>query len=317
MRTLRLCTLVAIGLGVSAGCSSSKSADGGALGGGDATLFDSAPADTFVAETVVETLPDAVTKDGPSGSDSIGGGETDTGPTCPKDVHPGDLCDMIKQDCADPAETCAYDTTLFHSVCRKNPLGTAAKGEFCDPKNPCDRGLFCIASHCAPACCPGDNSVCGAASGTKGECSLSITGATGSGKDAVNFHVCGYSNVCHPFKYDCPSGEVCLYASDPDVFKCSTPSTAGMVDAKPGTVCKYVNDCGESQSCFAFKADAGPTDYKCYVFCWLKAPDGFMVGSKPGGRFPADGTCTVGGTSYGTCTAVAGIGGGLGICLGK
>ena len=267
--------------------------------------------------TTPDTGVDSSIKDGP-GDDSDTSSPKDTGSpdtketgggkTC--DPHPGDECDMVKQNCPTATDTCDYSQAVGHNTCVTIPPGTAGKGEACDPKNPCDKGLFCYSGHCSPACCVGDNSVCGAG----GECKLSIT-APGDGGDSVIYHACTYSNVCHPFKYDCSAGEICNFDSDPDVFKCSSPSPAGSLSAKPGGVCKYTNDCGESQACFALKADAAPTDYKCQLFCWATKPDAFSVGTKPDGRFPADGTCTVGGVSYGTCTAIGGIGGGLGICI--
>lgn len=83
-----------------------------------------------------------------------------------------------------------------------------------------------------------------------------------------------------------------------------------------------MNDCGESQGCFSItRGDGGSTGDKCWLFCYLKTPTGFTKGTTPAGRFPADGTCTIGGTSYGTCTSVgfpdySSTGGGqLGVCI--
>lgn len=233
---------------------------------------------------------------------------TDTGgKTC--DGHAGDECDIVKQDCADMTATCVYDGTAKHNVCTKLATGTKLKGESCASQAECDRGLFCYGGKCSPACCSGDNSTCG----TGGACNLAITDDGG----AVIHYACSYNPGCKPFKYDCPSGMVCLFNDEPDVFKCSTPSSSGGLGKAPGGACTYVNDCGESQACFTLTSggDAGGATSKCYLFCWMMTPSGFMPGTTPDGRFPADGDCNVGGTNYGTCQGVTGIGGGLGVCV--
>jgi hypothetical protein len=277
------------------------------------------------------TTVDSGTPKDTGNKDTSGGGDTsvtDTGTVMPGDTstgtdtkvtgdggmvcdpHPGDECNMVKQDCADLTATCAYDPTAKHNVCAKSATGTKLKGEACTAPADCDRGLFCYSNKCSPACCSGDNAVCGPG----GTCNLAITDDGG----AVIYHACSYSAKCNPFKYDCPKGQVCLFNEDPDVFKCSTPSsgTSG-IGAAPGITCKYSNDCGESQACFKLTTggDAAGAEYKCWLFCWLSTPDAFTPGTTPDGRFAANGTCTVGGTNYGTCTSLMGIGGGLGICV--
>ncbi|MBI2394604.1 MAG: hypothetical protein HYV09_33855 [Deltaproteobacteria bacterium] len=224
-------------------------------------------------------------------------------------AHTGDECDIVKQDCASAAATCVYDNAVSHNACKTLTTGTKLKGESCATQNDCDRGLFCYGGKCSPACCSGDNSVCGAG----GTCNLAITASGG----AVIYYACSYSDKCNPFKYDCPTGQVCLFSSEPDSFKCSTPSAGTPLAQGPGNACEYANDCGESQSCFKLSSggDAAGATYKCYLFCWLSKPDAWTPGATPGGRFPADGTCTIGGTNYGTCQSVGGIGGGLGICV--
>lgn len=232
---------------------------------------------------------------------------TDGGMVC--NAHTGDECNMVKQDCADMAATCQYDSTKSYNVCIKSATGTKLKGEACTKPADCDRGLFCYSNKCSPACCSGDSSVCGPG----GTCNLAITDMGG----AVIYQACSYSAKCNAFKYDCPTGQVCLFNEDPDVFKCSTPGPgASGIGTAPGGKCMYSNDCGESQACFALTSGGdAAADYKCYLFCWLDKPDTFTPGTTPGGRFPANGTCTVGGASYGTCTSLMGIGGGLGVCV--
>jgi hypothetical protein len=289
----------------------SSSSDGGTTGGdtgtggkdtssGDTSGGDSNP----VKDT--STTPTDSTSDGASDTPkSDGGGLT----AC--DPHPGDECNMVKQDCAAIDETCEFDSSKGHNTCQKLTVGTVGKGEKCDSAtNPCDRGLFCYSGKCSPACCPGDNSVCGGS----GICNLSIT-APGDAGDVVLYHTCTYSDNCHPFKYDCPTDQVCLFSEEPDVFACSTPSTSAAYSAAPGINCLYANDCGESQACFNTKGTDAASDYKCYLFCYMGGPEAGSVGTDAKGRFAANGTCTVGGKSYGTCTTVPGIGGGLGICI--
>ena len=237
--------------------------------------------------------------------------KTDGGAGC--DKNPGDKCDLVKQDCPG-TQTCAYSAGA--TACTSRSTGAGTKADPCVSDSDCDRGLECQNKKCTPACCPGDNSVCiGSSTASKGgQCNISLTDGT-TGK--VVYHICSYDDKCNPFKYDCAAGQICLFSEGPDLFKCSTPSTAGKIDTKPGGSCKYRNDCGESQLCTELTTggDAGTGVSTCYLFCWLSKPSGWTAGTTPGGRFPADGTCTVGGTSYGICTKIGGIDGGLGLCV--
>ncbi len=291
MRAPFIATLLAFAVFGSFGCSSSEEGGGGTV----------PPRDTGLGS---ETSKDTGTDDSKP-LDTGGDTKTDTGGSkC--DEHPGDECDMVKQNCADTKQTCEYNPTAGHNTCSTRPAGTGAKGEPCSTTNPCDKGLFCYQDHCSPACCPGDSAICGA----KGSCTLSITDTD----KKVIYHVCSYSAVCNPFKYDCAKGSDCYYDSDPDVFKCATPTTPG---TKPGGKCSFRNDCGESQGCFKLTTggDTSGVDSMCYLFCWVTKPSGFTPGTTPDGRFPADGTCVIGGVDYGKCTTVGTIGGGLGLCL--
>ena len=306
-RIVSLTALVSLAATLALGCSSSSS-DGGA---GPGTSDTGGAVDSSVTTdtgSVIDTgaTPDSKKTDSGTASDvkTDGGGGS-----C--DPHPGDECNMVAQDCPDPKNTCDYDPTVKHTACVANPIGPAAKGEACDSKTACDRGLFCYSGKCSPACCTGDNSVCGPG----GQCKLAITDAAGdSGTPDVIYHACSYDPICHPFKYDCPKGDVCLFAENPDVFNCATPTSKAVYSSAPGSKCVYANDCGESQACFALTPDAGPSDYKCYMFCYLHGAEAGSVGTTPDGRFAADGTCTVGGKSYGTCTAY-GFGSDLGLCV--
>ena len=310
--SLACATLATLALLSLTACSSSSSGDG-APAGDSATSKDSSVGDTsgFDSSITTEAGPDSradtAVRDA-SGKDGDSGGPTIT--TC--DMHTGDECNMVKQDCA-ADETCDYSPSKGHNACAKPPIGVVGKGEACDPSNPCDRGLFCYDGKCSPPCCTGDNSVCGG----EGKCNLSITEPTDGGADKVLYHVCTYPATCHAFKYDCPKNQVCLWATEPDSFSCATPTSSTVYKAGPEGACKYANDCGESQICTALTtsgSDAGAGS-KCYLFCYLSGPEAGSVGTTPDGRFPANGTCTVAGKSYGTCTSITGIGGGLGLCV--
>jgi hypothetical protein len=276
-----------------------KDSSTGGDASGDTSVVPDGGSDTK-SDSAIKT--DSATKDG---GDS--GGPTIT--TC--DGHTGDACNMVLQNCA-ADETCDYSPSLGHNACTKPPIGVVGKGEACDASNPCDRGLFCYDNKCSPPCCPGDNSVCGG----EGKCNLSITEPSDGGADKVLYHVCTYPAVCHPFKFDCPTNQVCLFATEPDSFSCATPTSSAAYKAGPGGKCTYANDCGESQICTELSTggDAG-SGSKCYLFCWLTPPTTDAGTPATGGRFAANGSCTVGGTNYGTCTSITGIGGGLGLCV--
>ncbi len=237
------------------------------------------------------------------------GTKVDTGTASGCDKHVGDACDLVLQNCPSADDSCVYSSSTKANVCAKVTTGPGLKGEPCTKNEDCDKGLSCYDDgKCSPACCTGNNSVCGAG----GTCSLAITDST----DKVIYHACSYNAVCNPFKYDCPTGQLCLFSEAPSTFKCSTPSSAGAVSKAPGGACTYVNDCGESQTCTQLTSggDAG-SGRKCYLFCWLSKPIGFMPGTMPDGRFAANGDCMVNGTNYGTCSMITGIGGGLGMCI--
>jgi hypothetical protein len=270
---------------------------------------DSATGDAPVADEGVDTTPtgDSTPIDTGSKPDST----TETGGGgC--DPHPGDKCDLVKQDCPG-TQTCAFDGTS--NVCTTRAIGAGTKGDPCSADGDCDRGLECQSNKCTPACCPGDNSVCvGSSAASKvGKCNVALTDSSGK----TQYHICSYSSACNPFKYDCPSDQVCLFNEAPDAFKCSKPT--GALSTKPGITCKYANDCGESQLCteLTTKPDSGTGVSTCYLFCWLTKPSGWTYpgAAAAAGRFAADGTCNVGGTNYGTCTSIGGIGGGLGLCV--
>ena len=197
----RLVVAVAVLGALSSACSSSDDAN--------PVVTDSGRRDTATGDT--SNVVDSAVGDTSTPPSDTAPMDTGTGKTC--NTHAGDECDMVKQDCADPTATCIFDgKTAMHNVCVKTTTGTKLKGEACSSANDCDRGLFCVADHCAPACCPGDNSPCGAG----GACALAINDPDTM---KVEFYACSYAQTCDPFKYNCPSGQVCLFNDEPDVFK--------------------------------------------------------------------------------------------------
>ena len=308
-RALSTVSVAALFLVVGTGCSSSDSGGNGTTDSGHKS--DSAGGDSVVDDTGGggDTTPhDTGTPTDTGKKDSTPPGD---GGACAS-RHPGDECDMVAQDCADPTQTCDYDPTAGHSTCGTRALGTGVKGDACKAPTDCDRGLFCYENHCTPACCTGDNSVCGSTkAGVAGACNLDITQSADAG-DTTIYNVCTYATACHPFSCECDSGSVCLFDTAPDAFTCDPPSKTGGISAEPGITCVYENDCGEGQGCF------GPTGgpYKCMLFCALGGADAGTISPCSTPKFAANGTCTVGGKSYGTCTdaSSAGIGGGLGLC---
>lgn len=318
MRPSRPLALVALALSLTgAACSSNDASPMGTADSGkadtgkaDSSVQDSATLDSNVSDTTVQDSNVGDTKDGATTPDAAV-------PSC--DKHTGDECNLVTNDCTG-TQTCVY-TNSGHNQCQSLTLGPNGEGDACDEsKNQnCDVGLECFttgagtAGVCSRRCC--ENTDC-QRNGLSGKCDRAFTDAGG----AIVFHACSYSEiVCHPFKYDCPSGQYCIYTSAPDVFTCSAPVTS--IGQVPGGACKYRNDCGESQGCLGLTlGDGGSEPSACRLFCWLKQPTGFVKGTTPDGRFAADGTCKIGGTSYGTCTSVgfpdysATGGGQMGIC---
>jgi hypothetical protein len=320
MRTSSSVTLAAIVFSGVFGCSaSSDSGGGGSTDGGtdtSGTRPDSTtPTDTRPGDSTTptdSTTPSDTTTptDSSTPSDTPSDAPGDTGgKTC--DPFPGDECNMVAQTGCTAEEMCDYVPAKGHKACVKpTNVGVVGKGETCNPTtNPCEKGLHCIDGKCTPTCCPGDDSICG----KDGACNLIISDDT----DKALYHVCTYPAPCKPFKYDCPTDQVCLFDSEPDSFACATPTATAIYSAAPGKTCKYANDCGESQVCTRLSSSSGDagTGSSCYLFCYLTGPEAGSVGTDPKGRFPANGTCTVGGKTYGTCQAITGIGGGLGLCV--
>lgn len=212
------------------------------------------------------------------------------------DPHPGDECDLVKQTCSG-GSSCYYDQDTSHTVCGVLKSGTAKLAEACSAATDCVSGLFCHGSKCVPACCPGVTGSCPNA----GEC---IVGITTEGSSTTSYHACAYRDKCNPFRFDCPAGQNCNGVA-PNDYRCYAPSPTIKLSSAPGNACKHTNDCGESQNCI---------DGQCALMCWLTTPADFKPGASAGGRFPANGTCTVDGTSYGTCTSDAGLGSTIGVC---
>lgn len=243
-------------------------------------------------------------------------------PTC--DPHAGDECNLVANNCP-TNQMCDYTAANHNQCITPTKVGPNVDGDPCSDTNPCANGLSCqptgstgSAGYCTRACCPGNDAPC-KQNGQTGSCKLNIVDAS---KNSL-FHLCVYNEkVCHPFKYDCPTGEYCIFSAAPDVFTCSTPAPGKTIGQAPGGASSASNDCGESQVGVTTKlADGGTSASVCRVTCWMTKPTTFSVGTTPDGRFPANGTCMIGGTSYGTCQSIgfpdntASGGGQLGACV--
>jgi hypothetical protein len=310
-------TILAFTLGA-VGCSSS---DAGSPLPADSGKHDSGKVDSSVIGNDATPADDGVeTSVAPDGTvaDSKDAGPL---PTC--DQHAGDECNLVANNCP-TNQMCDY-TSANHNQCVTPPaVGPNADGDPCSDTNPCASGLFCqvpstgTVGYCTRPCCSGNDAPC-KQNGQTGSCKLGLTDASGT----VVYHVCVYNEkVCHPFKYDCPSGEYCVFTAAPDVFTCTGPSPGHTISQAPGGTQTASNDCGESQVGATTKlADGGSSAATCRVACWITKPTTFSVGTTPDGRFPANGTCTVGGTNYGTCQSIgfpdntASGGGHLGVCI--
>jgi hypothetical protein len=304
-----------------AGCSASGDAGTpiGVDAGRDTGKTDGSVIDTGTTPVDVGTGDDVSVP-----TDTSLGDTKDAGPLPTCDQHAGDECNLVANNCP-TNKMCDY-TSANHNQCVTPPsVGPNADGDPCSDTNPCANGLFCqptsatgTAGICTRACCPGNDAPC-KQNGQTGSCKLNLVDGSGNSL----YHLCVYNEkVCHPFKYDCPTGEYCIFSAAPDVFTCSTPAPGKTIGQAPGGASVASNDCGESQVGVTTKlADGGSSAATCRVSCWITKPTSFSVGTTPDGRFPANGTCTIGGTSYGTCQSIgfpdntASGGGQLGVCI--
>jgi len=281
---------------------------------------------------------DDTTEGGPGGE---GGPGSDAGKDSPGPKPDGDVgdagghcskvtgeCDIVLQDCANDSkgqkQECVVtkNGSALQTVC--TPVQASQqlpKGAACcpptqgSPDNPCLPGLSCGGAdctdggpktgRCAPACCPGSDSICGTSvpEGIAGSCDVTVTI---DGEEA--YSSCTYEERCKPFGLEkCPVSEACIV----DLGSTAGSSTCVSSNGKQlGQPCTFLNDCADGLQCVGFVGDDGGT---CRMTCLTPnslAP--FDAGGLDGG--PGSGgcptpTCAKSGGGSGPCCAI-GIQGG-------
>ena len=213
---------------------------------------------------------DVTTGDG-SKPDSTGGDSskpdsgTDTGvAVCTTNPISGE-CDLVSQNCTAGNECVVVDVGDGGSGTKCEPVGSGAlvKGSTCTASgsNPCVKGSTCISGRCAPACCFGDNSVCGNSipEGFTGECNMNIVDSN----NKTLYSACSYNAACKPFGIQsCPTDYTCLVKDQSGTSTCSSiyqpPGKA------EGVACSAANDCKDGMMCLT-TGDAGSVcTYVCY-----------------------------------------------------
>jgi hypothetical protein len=165
---------------------------------------------------------------------------------------PKGTCDLLQQDC--PAgETCEPTQvgSGYSTIC-VGSTGLKTAGETCYSPGDCDAQLFCISGKCTSVCCHGSGEPCDGVL-----CSLSVT----YGNDFM--YVCHYAVMCELLTANaCPAGFGChVEDSSEGLATCVQPSGANSPELGS---CKYLNDCGDNQQCFA-PTGTGTCHYYCYL----------------------------------------------------
>lgn len=206
--------------------------------------------------------------------------------TCSSDVSTPPLsgeCDLLQQNC--PAgKTCVPGAS--QTMCQTGG-GLKGPGKTCNLSNgnkECQAGLFCIGAKdigiCTRPCCKDNNEPCGG-----GDCNGEVNFPN------VVVTMCSYSEKCTLFEEGtCATGLKCQFVyAEQGLAVCTLPAPA---DVPEGGVCQFVNECGESQVCWA-----GKCRYNCQV---------------GGGGDAGKGGCL----AMQTCTAVYPEGAGdVGVCI--
>lgn len=207
-------------------------------------------------------------------------------------------CDLVLQDCPRSKNGVEQECVVTGSG---NTLTTEcivvqtapklAQGASCcaGSENPCKPGLTCVgppctqsngikAGRCAPYCCKGDDSTCGASQpeGIAGKCDLSLV----EGANAVG-DVCSYRADCRPFGLQpCRPAEICLVDDADAGAHCLTGT-----GKKDHERCTFANDCADGLIC------VGAGDFGlCRTACIL-----------PNTTTPFDRTALDGGPGTGGC----------------
>ncbi len=276
-------------------------------GAGAFGLACSSPAQTFPTDAGpdVTTQGDSGGKD--SGKDGTPGtdGSTDGGGGCTSPVN--GACDIVAQNCSGNNECVqvlgdAGETT----ACLPAGNGAIPKGGVCNPNgssNPCVKGSSCISGRCAPACCEGQDSLCGNSvpEGFTGACNLNVVDKN----NQPLYRACTYNAACKPFHVQaCPTDYTCLVSDQSGTASCSKIfQPPGKTE---GTACTAANDCQDGMMCLG-NADGG---FSCKFTCY-----------KGGGPYFDGGTVADAAPGYGGCKSPKTCQGGiqnlptwLGIC---
>ncbi len=241
---------------------------------------------------------------GTTGADSSADAQKDSAPPRVDSGRPGNCspvkgdCDIVAQDCppgqGGKTQECVVTTNggTPSTVCvaaqasQQLPQGHACCPS--DTENPCLPGLTCVGSactdggaptaRCTPACCKGDDSICGKSDpeGISGSCDLTLY----MGNVEVN-DVCSYRERCKPFGVEpCKSGEACLVEDSTGTATCITTQGKAI-----GESCNFANDCADGLMCIG-GADGGI----CRMMCLT-----------PGSNHPFDASVEEGGAGAGGC----------------
>ncbi|MBX3189778.1 MAG: hypothetical protein KF819_22325 [Labilithrix sp.] len=211
-------------------------------------------------------------------------------------------CDLILQDCPDKAgkkqECVVTGTTTFTTECiaqqasQQLPTGRACcPGTQANPGNPCLPGLTCVGrpcddaggggGRCSPACCKGDDSICGKSDpeGITGACDLTLV----ADENQPIHDVCSYRERCKPFQVErCKVNQICLVEDKIGTASCL--SSFGKTNRQP---CTFANECADGLICIG-GGDAG----QCRTACLT-----------PGSVHPFDASVEEGGPGAGGCPA--------------
>ena len=251
--------------------------------------------------------------DAPTNGDAGGGND---GGKCSAVKGP---CDIVLQDCPDksgqkqecivtqPTGAGGNPGALTTKCIAVQASQTLPAGRACCPNNaggnPCLPGLSCVGApcvdggpvtgRCSPACCEGDDQVCGLSDpeGIAGSCDVTLFI-----EDEEVHRVCSYRERCRPFKQEpCKQGSACLIEDKLGTAGCLTSQEKTL-----GSPCGFANDCADGLFCLIQSADAGSG--KCRMICLTpNSVHPFDASVEDGGPYmggcPTNETCTLSGFS--------------------
>jgi hypothetical protein len=188
---------------------------------------------------------------------STGGGTPVTCPASSDDYSTLGMgtCDLLAQDCANPAEACepASVNGVFKPKCVE---GDGLKGVKtpCSASSECQGGLYCVFGMCSPVCCPETNAPC-----EGGSCNVEFSGDTNNYGAGNYILLCSFLVQCQLLVADaCAAGTEChVQDAGTGLALCVPPNGANVPE---GGACNYVNDCGDMQECYG-----GACRYYCRV----------------------------------------------------